>query len=126
MKIKIALIPNEHTIKSQELCTKLQIAMNTGMMNIVDQTTKELFLLIDGEFSTALLEEQWLEMMGSIRLVEEDFRSDYLLNKEQIKTIITADLCEPFELVLTIANQALTTDCQMLQLPFEDEDHNVR
>ena len=57
MKIKIALIPSEHTSKAQGLSSKLQNAMEGGEMSAVDQLTEELISLTDSEYSLSLSEE---------------------------------------------------------------------
>ena len=69
MKIKIALIPSEHTSKAQDLSSKLQNAMEAGEMSAVDQLTEELISLTDSEYSLSLPEEYLIDMQGRSKSV---------------------------------------------------------
>jgi hypothetical protein len=125
MKIKIALIPSEHTSKAQDLSVKLQSAMEAGEMSAVDQLTEELISLTDREYSLSLSEEYWHQLIEKVRSFDDDFKSDYLITKSQFDTIITAGVAESFADVVSVIVQALKTDGVVLQLPFEEEDADV-
>ena len=125
MKIKIALIPSEHTSKAQDLSTKLQNAMEAGEMSAVDQLTEELILLTESEYSLSLSEEYWHQLIEKVRSSDDDFKSDYIMAKPQLETIIAAGVAEAFADVSGVVEQALETDGVVLQLPFEEEDTDV-
>lgn len=126
MKIKIALIPSEHTSKAQDLSTKLQNAMEAGEMSAVDQLTEELISLTDSEQSLSLSEEYWHQLVEKVRTSDDDFKSDYIMAKLQLEMIIAAGVSESFADVSGVIEQALKADGVVLQLPFEDEDTDVR
>lgn len=125
MKIKIALIPSEHTNKAQDLSSKLQNAMEAGEMSAVDQLTEELVSLTDSEYSLSLPEEYWHRLIEKVRNSDNDFKSDYIMAKPQLEKIITADVAEAFADVSVVIEQALKADGVVLQLPFEEEDADV-
>lgn len=125
MKIKIALIPSEHTSKAQDLSTKLQNAMEAGEMSAVDQLTDELISLTEGEYSLSLSEEYWHQLIEKVRSSDDDFKSDYIMAKPQLETIIAADVAESFADVSGVVEQALKADGVVLQLPFEEWDTDV-
>ena len=125
MKIKIALIPSEHTSKAQGLSSKLQNAMEGGEMSAVDQLTEELISLTDSEYSLSLSEEYWYQLIEKVRCSDDDFKSDYIMAKPQLETVIAADVAESSADVTGVVEQALKTDSVVLQLPFEEEDTNV-
>ena len=125
MKIKIALIPSEHNSKTQTLSSKLQNAMEAGEMSAVDQLTEELILLTESEYSLSLSEEYWHQLIEKVRATNDDFKSDYIMAKPQLETIIAAGVAEAFADVSGVVEQALETDGVVLQLPFEEEDADV-
>lgn len=125
MKIKIALIPSEHTNKAQDFSTKLQNAMEAGEMSAVDQITEELISLTENEYSLSLSEEYWHQLIEKVRSSDDDFKSDYIMAKPQLETIIAAGVAESFAEVSGVFEQALKTDGVVLQLPFEEEDVDV-
>jgi hypothetical protein len=125
MKIKIALIQSEHTSKAQDLSSKLQNAMEAGEMSAVDQLTEELISLTDSEYSLSLSEEYWHQLIERVRSSDNDFKSDYIMAKPKLETIIAADVAESFTDVSGVIEQALKTDGVVLQLPFEEEDADV-
>ncbi len=125
MKIKIALIPSEHNSKTQTLSSKLQNAMEAGEMSVVDQLTEELILLTESEYSLSLSEEYWHQLIEKVRATNDDFKSDYIMAKPQLETIIAAGVAEAFADVSGVVEQALETDGVVLQLPFEEEDADV-
>ena len=125
MKIKIALIPSEHTSKAQDLSSKLQNAMEAGEMSAVDQLTEELISLTDNEYSLSLSEEYWHQLIERVSSSDNDFKSDYIMAKPKLETIIAADVAESFTDVSGVIEQALKTDGVVLQLPFEEEDADV-
>jgi hypothetical protein len=125
MKIKIALIPSEHTSKAQDLSVKLQSSMEAGEMSVVDQTTEALFSITDKDYSLSLSEEYWHQLIEKVRSFDGDFKSDYLMAKPQLDTIIAAGVTESFADVVSVIEQALKTDGVVLQLPFEEEDADV-
>ncbi len=125
MKIKIALIPSEYASKAQNLSVKLQGAMETGEMNVVDQTTETLLSLTDKDYSLSLSEEDWHQLIKKVRSFDGDFKSDYLMDKPQLKTIIAAGVAELFADIASVVEQALKTDGVVLQLPFEEDDADV-
>ncbi len=125
MKIKIALIQTEHTSKAQDLSSKLQNAMEAGEMSAVDQLTEELISLTDNEYSLSLSEEYWHQLIERVRSSDNDFKSDYIMAKPKLETIIAADVAESFTDVSGVIEQALKTDGVVLQLPFEEEDADV-
>lgn len=125
MKIKIALIPSEHASKAQELSSKLQAAVEAGEMSAVDQLTEELISLTDSEQSLSLSEEDWHQLIEKVRTFDGDFKSNYIMAKPQLKTIIAADVVESFVDVFDIVELALKAEGLVLQLPFEEEDANV-
>lgn len=125
MKIKIALIPNEHTSKAQDLSTKLQNAMEAGEMSAVDQLTEELISLTDSEYSLSLSEEYWHQLIEKVRASNDDFKSAYIMAKPQLETIIAAAVAEAFVDVSGVVELALKIDGVVLQLPFEEEDADV-
>lgn len=125
MKIKIALIPSEHTSKAQDLSSKLQNAMEAGEMSTVDQLTEELISLTDSDYSLSLTEEYWHQLIEKVRSSDDDFKSDYIMAKPQLETIVAAGVVESFADVSGVVEQALKADGVVLQLPFEEEDADV-
>jgi hypothetical protein len=125
MKIKIALIPSEHTSKAQGLSSKLQNAMEAGEMSTVDQLTEELISLTDSDYSLSLTEEYWHQLIEKVRSSDDDFKSDYIMAKPQLETIVAAGVVESFADVSGVVEQALKADGVVLQLPFEEEDADV-
>lgn len=125
MKIKIALIPSEHTSKAQDLSSKLQNAMEAGEMSAVDQLTEELISLTDSEHSLSLSEEYWHQLIEKVRSCDDDFKSDYIMAKPQLEKIIAAGVAEAFADVSGVVELALKADGAVLQLPFEEEDADV-
>ncbi|WP_313044330.1 hypothetical protein [Acinetobacter sp.] len=125
MKIKIALILSEYASKAQDLSTKLQNAMEAGEMSTVDQLTEELISLAEREYSLSLTEEYWHQLIKKVRAFDDNFKSDYIMSKPQLETIITASVAESFSDVLGVVEQALKIDGVILQLPFEEEDIDV-
>lgn len=125
MKIKIALIPSEHTSKAQDLSSKLQNAMEAGEMGAVDQLTEELISLTDSDYSLSLTEEYWHQLIEKVRSFDDDFKSDYIMAKPQLETIIAAGVAEAFADVSGVVELALKADGVVLQLPFEEEDADV-
>lgn len=125
MKIKIAMIPSEHTSKAQALSFKLQNAMEAGEMSAVDQLTEELTSLTESDYSLSLSEEYWHQLIEKVRSSDDDFRSDYIMAKPQLETIIAAGVAESFADVSGVIEQALKADGVVLQLPFEEEDADV-
>ena len=125
MKIKIALIPSEHTSKAQDLSTKLQNAMESGKMSAVDQLTEELISLTDSEYSLSLSEGYWHQLIEKVRSSDDDFKSDYIMAKPQLETMIAAGVAESFTNVSGVVEQALKADVVVLQLPVEEEDADV-
>lgn len=122
MKIKIALIPSEHTSKAQDLSSKLQNAMEAGEMSAVDQLTEELTSLTESEYSLSLSEEYWHQLIEKVRSSDDDFKSDYIMAKPQLETIISAGVVESFADVSSVVEQALKSNGVVLQLPVEEED----
>lgn len=125
MKIKIALIPSEHASKVQDLSTKLQNAMEKGVMSAVDQLTQELFSLTQREYSLSLSEEYWHQLIEKVRASYYDFKTDYIMTKPQLEKIIAAGVAESFADVSGVVEQALKIDGVVLQLPFEEEGTDV-
>ena len=125
MKIKIALIQSEHTSKALDLSSKLQNAMGAGEMSAVDQLTEELISLTDSKYSLSLSEEYWHQLIERVRSSDNDFKSDYIMAKPKLETIIAADVAESFTDVSGVIEQALKTDGVVLQLPFEEEGADV-
>jgi hypothetical protein len=125
MKIKIALIASEHTSKAQDLSTKLQNAMEAGEMSTVDQLTEKLISLTDSKQSLSLSEEYWHQLIEKVRSFDDDFKSDYIMAKPQLETIIAAGVAEAFADVSGVVELALKADGVVLQLPFEEEDADV-
>lgn len=125
MKIKIALISSEYASKAQKLSIKLQNAMEAGEMSTVDQLTEELISLAESEYSLSLTEEYWHQLIKKVRASDDDFKSDYIMTKPQLETLIAAGVAESFSDVLGVVEQALKIDGVILQLPFEDEDADV-
>jgi len=125
MKIKIALIPSEHTSKAQDLSAKLHNAMEAGEMGAVDQFTEELISLTNSDYSLSLTEEHWHQLIEKVRSSDDDFKSDYIMAKQQLKTIIAAGVAESFANVSGVVEQALKTEGVILQLPYEEEDTDV-
>ncbi len=125
MKIKIALIPSEHTSKAQDLSSNLQNAMEAGEMSAVDQLTEELISLTDSKYSLSLSEDYWHQLIEKVRSSDDDFKSDYIMAKPQLETIIAAGLAESFADISGVVKQALKTEGVILQLPYEDEDADV-
>lgn len=125
MKIKIALIPSEQTSKAQDLSSKLQNAMEAGEMSAVDQLTEELISLTDSEQSLSLSEKYWHQLIEKVRSFDDDFKSDYIMAKPQLETIIAAGVAEAFADVSGVVELALKADGVVLQLPFEEEDADV-
>jgi hypothetical protein len=125
MKIKVALIPSEHRCKAQNLSFKLQSAIETGEMKVVDEITEKLLSLTDKNYSQSLSEEFWHQLIEKIRSYNGNFKSDYLMTKPQLEMIITAGVAESYADVTRVVEQALKTDSAVLQLPFEEEDDYV-
>lgn len=125
MKIKIALILSEYASKAQDLSTKLQNAMEAGEMSTVDQLSEELISLAEREYSLSLTEEYWQQLIKKVRASDDNFKSDYIMAKPQLETIIAASVAESFSDVLGVVEQALKIDGVILQLPFEEEDIDV-
>ncbi|EOV0353626.1 hypothetical protein ACOIPL_002463 [Vibrio fluvialis] len=125
MKIKIAMIPSEHTSKAQAISSKLQNAMEAGEMSAVDQLTEELTSLTQSKYSLSLAEEYWHQLIEKVRSSDNDFKSDYIMAKPQLETIIAAGVVESFADVSWVIEQALKADGVVLQLPFEEEVADV-
>ncbi|EKO3417958.1 hypothetical protein RAL00_001624 [Vibrio fluvialis] len=125
MKIKIAMIPSEHTSKAQAISSKLQNAMEAGEMSAVDQLTEELTSLTQSKYSLSLAEEYWHQLIEKVRSSDNDFKSDYIMAKPQLETIIAAGVAESFADVSWVIEQALKADGVVLQLPFEEEVADV-
>ncbi len=125
MKFKIALIPSEHISKALDLSSKLRNAMEAGEMSAVDQLTEELISLTDSKYSLSLSEDCWHQLIEKVRTFDDDFKSDYIMAKPQLKTIIAAGVAGSFTNVLGVVGQALKADGVVLQLPFEEEDTDV-
>lgn len=125
MKIKIALIPSEHTSMAQDLSAKLQISMEAGEMGAVDQLTEELISLTVNDYSMSLTEKYWHQLIEMVRRFDDDFKSDYIMTKPQLKSIIAAGAAESFADVSGVVEQALKTEGVVLQLPYEEEDAYV-
>ena len=125
MKIKIALKSSEYASKAQDLSTNLQNAMEAGEMSTVDQLTEELISLAEQEYSLSLTEEYWQQLIKKVRASDDNFKSDYIIAKPQLETIIAASVAESFSDVLGVVEQALKIDGVILQLPFEEEDIDV-
>jgi len=125
MRIKIALILSEHTSKAQDLSSKLQNAMEAGEMSAIDQLTEELISLTDSEHSLSLSEECWHQLIEKVRSFDDDFKSDYIMAKPQLETIIAAGMAELFADVSGVIEQSLKADGVVLQLPFEEKDGDV-
>lgn len=125
MKIKIALIPSEHTSQARDLSSKLQNAMEAGEMSAVDQLTEELISLTDSKHSRSLSEEYWHQVIEKVRSSDDDFKSDYIMAKPQLETIISAGVAESFADVSSVVEQALKSNGVVLQLPVEEEDVDV-
>jgi adenosyl cobinamide kinase/adenosyl cobinamide phosphate guanylyltransferase len=125
MKIKIALISSEYASKAQDLSTNLQNAMEAGEMSTVDQLTEELISLAEQEYSLSLTEEYWQQLIKKVRASDDNFKSDYIMAKPQLETIIAASVAESFSDVLGVVEQALKIDGVILQLPIEEEDIDV-
>lgn len=125
MKIKIALIPSEYISKARDLSLKLQNAMEAGEMDAVDRFTEELILLADSEYSLSMLEECWHQLIEKVRFSDGDFKSDYIMTKPQLETVVAADVTESFSDVAGVVERALKNDSVVLQLPFEEEGINV-
>jgi len=125
MKFKIALIPSEHISTALDLSSKLRNAMEAGEMSAVDQLTEELISLTDSKYSLSLSEDCWHQLIEKVRTFDDDFKSDYIMAKPQLKTIIAAGVAGSFTNVLGVVGQALKADGVVLQLPFEEEDTDV-
>ena len=125
MKFKIALIPSKHIRKAQDLSTKLQNAMEAGEMGDVDQLTEELTSLADSEYSLFLLDECWHQLIEKVRNFDDGFKSDFIMAKRQLRTIIATDVTDSFAEITDIVEQALMADGAVLQIPFEEEDADV-
>lgn len=125
MKIKIAIIPSEHASKAQEFSVKLQNAMEAGEMRIVDQTTKKLLSLTDEGRSLSVSEVYWNQLIEQVRSFDENFKSDYIMVNLQLEKIIEADVTESFREIVSLVEHALQNGCDVLQLPYEEEGHNV-
>lgn len=125
MKIKLALIPSKHAGRAQDAATRLQGAMEAGEMHAVDQLAEELISLTDSRYSLSLTESDWHLLIEKIRDYDDGFRSDYIMDRQQIEKIVAAGLPELFANVSGIVEEASRTDGVVLQLPFEDEDADV-
>lgn len=55
---------------------------------------------------------------------DDDFKSDYIMAKPQLETIIAAGVAESFADVSGVIELVLKAD-GVLQLPFEEEDTDV-
>ena len=125
MNIKIALISAAHANRAESLSAELQSAVEAGEMESVDRLTEELLLLIDRAYSSSLSEESWQQMMEKIRTLDDGFKSDYLLTKLHLETMVAAGIEQAFVDVVAIVKKALTTDGIVLQLPYEENDDDV-
>ena len=125
MNIKIALISAAHANRAESLSTELQSAVEAGEMECVDRLTEELLLLIDRAYSSSLSEESWQQMMEKIRTLDDGFKSDYLLTKLHLETMVAAGIEQAFVDVVAIVKKALTSDGVVLQLPYEENDDDV-
>ena len=117
MKIKIALV--------QSLSIKLKNAMEAGEMRTVDQLSEELISFTDKEYSLSLSEDYWYQLIEKVRGIDGAFTSDYLMAKQQLKTIISAGIAEMFADISRVIEQAFKTDGIILQLPIEEDYTNV-
>ncbi len=125
MKIKIALIPSEHIVEVQELSSKLQVAMESGEMRAVDQTTEKLLSFASNAYSLTMLEESWHQLIAQVRTVDGNFKSDYIITKPQLEIIIASRLGDSFVDVVNVVEHALRVDGVVLQLPYEEEKESV-
>ena len=125
MKIKIALIPSEHIVEVQELSSKLQVAMESGEMRAVDQTTEKLLSFASNAYSLTMLEESWHQLIAQVRTVDGNFKSDYIITKPQLEIIIASRLGDSFVDVVNVVEHALRVDGVDLQLPYEEEKESV-
>ena len=125
MKIKIALIPSEHIVEVQELSSKLQVAMESGEMRAVDQTTEKLLSFASNAYSLTMLEESWHQLIAQVRTVDGNFKSDYIITKPQLEIIIASRLGDSFVDVVNVVEHALRGDGVVLQLPYEEEKESV-
>lgn len=125
MKIKIALIQSEHIAEVQELSAKLQEAMEAGEMKAVDQATEKLLSFTDNDYSLSVSEESWHQLIAQVRNIDENFKSEYVIAKQQLEMIIAAELAEPFAGIVNVVEQALKIESIVLQLPYEEEDEDV-
>lgn len=121
MKIKIALIRSEHITEAHELSEKLQEVMEAGDMRAVDQTTERLLSLADKDRSLSISDELWHQLISQIRNADENYKSNYVLTKQQLEMIIAIGLHEPYIDIDNIIKQALKTESAVLQLPYEEE-----
>ena len=107
MKIKIALIQSEHIAEVQELSAKLQEAMEAGEMKAVDQATEKLLSFTDNDYSLSVSEESWHQLIAQVRNIDENFKSEYVIAKQQLEMIIAAEFAEPFAGIVNVVEQAL-------------------
>jgi len=126
MKIKFAVIPSEHISNAQDISRKLQCAMESGEMSAVNQFTEALISLTDGEYSLSLTDEYWYRLIVNVRKIYGDFKSYYIVTKPQLETILAADEAELFADVSAVVQHALSTEGVVLQLPFDEEEIDVR
>ena len=125
MKIKIALIPSEHTCKAQDLSTKLQNAMEAGEMGAVDQLTEELISLTESEYSLSLSEEHWHKLLEPVSASSYSFPSSSLLFPPPLSPLLSSFFAASFSSFSFFFSQSLPSDGVVLQLPFEEEDADV-
>jgi hypothetical protein len=122
MIIRIALIRREHISEAHELANMLQKVMEAGQMRDVDQTTRKLLALTNKKHSISISEESWHKLISSVRHINADFKSDYLIEKKQIQIILSANLGALYNDVVDVMKEALELESVVLQLPLEEED----
>lgn len=121
MIIKMAMISYEHASEAHELSVKLKGAVEAGNMQIVDASAQKLLALTDNEYFVLLSEEAWHQLLTSLRVIDRDFVSNYLIGRSQLETIVSAKLAAVHDGVIELVQKALELDSIVLQLPCEEE-----
>ena len=122
INIKFAVIPPEHTVQAQEYAAMLRDAVQAGKMRTIDETAAQLILLADPVYTCSFPETYWKDILHTIRSVHPEFRADYILNTDILKTLIDSAVLTSYADAVRIITQALAVKGAVMQLPFDDED----
>lgn len=121
MKINISLIRSEYVAEALRLSRLLTVAVEAGEMQSVDRTAEHLLSLTDNGHSVKISEELWHRFISSVRNIDNRFTSNFLIEKSQLETIVSAGLRGMFDDIVKLANKALELESVLLQISYEED-----